>query len=303
MASVPVRSARFLFTGIVVTLFLISHSQNGWAQDSGEQVFNTTCFVCHTIGGGRLVGPDLAGVHERRSQEWLESFVRSSQSMINAGDAEAVALFEEYSSMLMPDSAVSEEQITQVLHYIKAQSAGDAMSADASVSEALTPEEPVPAKEPASEKDILAGQELFQGALRLVNGGPACNACHEVRNDAVIGGGILATELTTVFSRMGGAGVTAILGRAPFPVMQAAYEDHSLTEYEVTALVAFLQYADSEQYNQLPRDYGLGLFASGVVGAGVLFGLFGFVWRGRKKGSVNQSIYDRQIKSSLDNTG
>jgi mono/diheme cytochrome c family protein len=296
MVSVAVRSTRFLLSGVIVILFSIGYSGNGWAQDPGEQVFNTTCFACHTIGGGRLIGPDLEGVHEKRSQEWLEEFIKSSQSMINAGDAEAVALFEEYSSMLMPDSVASEEQIRQVLSYIESQSSGDAASTDASVSEPVTPEEP------ASEEDILAGQEMFQGSLRLVNGGPACNACHEVRNDAVIGGGILATELTTVFSRMGGAGVTAILGRAPFPVMQAAYEDRSLTESEVTSLVAFLEYADSEQYNQLPRDYGLGLFASGVVGAGVLFGLFGFVWRGRKSGSVNQSIYDRQIKSSLDDT-
>ncbi len=296
MVSVHVRSMRFLLTGVAAILLFSSHSRNGWAQDPGEQVFDTTCFACHTIGGGRLIGPDLAGVHEKRSQEWLEKFTKASQSMINAGDAEAVALFEEYSSMLMPDAVASEEQIRQVLSYIKAQSSGDAASTDASVSEPVTPEEP------ASEEAILAGQEMFQGGLRFANGGPACNACHEVRNDAVIGGGILATELTTVFSRMGGAGVTAILGRAPFPVMQAAYEDRSLTEEEVTALVAFLEYADSEQYNQLPRDYGLGLFASGVVGAGVLFGLFGFVWRGRKTGSVNQAIYDRQIKSSLDDT-
>ncbi len=296
MASVPVRSTRPLLTGVLAILLLNSHSQNGWAQEPGEQVFNTTCFACHTIGGGRLIGPDLAGVHEKRSQEWLERFVKSSQSMINAGDAEAVALYEEYSSLLMPDAVASEEEIRQVLSYIESQSSGDVASTDTGASE------PVAAEEPASEEDILAGQELFQGNLRFVNGGPACNACHEVRNDAVIGGGILATELTSVFSRMGGAGVTAILGRAPFPVMQAAYEDRSLTEQEVTALVAFLEYADSEQYNQLPRDYGLGLFASGIVGAGVLFGLFGLVWRGRKIGSVNQSIYDRQIKSSLDDT-
>ena len=154
--------------------------------------------------------------------------------------------------------------------------------------------------EPASEEDILAGQEMFQGNIRFVNGGPACNACHEVRNDAVIGGGILATELTSVFSRMGGAGVKAILGYAPFPVMQAAYAEQSLTEIEVAALVAFLEFADSEQYNQLPRDYGLGLFVSGSAGAGVLFLFFAFVWRGRKKGSVNQAIYDRQITSVID---
>jgi len=292
---------RTLIMGFFAVITSVSTSQNSWAQDPGEQVFNTTCFACHTIGGGRLIGPDLAGVHEKRSQEWLENFVKSSQSVIKAGDPEAVAIFEEYSGMMMPDAAASDEQIRQVLSYISAQSllaqgSVDVPSADIAATDLATP------VEPALEEDILAGQDLFQGSLRLVNGGPACNSCHEVRHDAVIGGGILAAELTTVFSRMGGAGVTAILGRAPFPVMQTAYVEHPLTEYEVTALVAFLEFADSEQYNQLPRDYGLGLFASGVVGAGILFGLFGFVWRGRKIGSVNQSIYDRQIKSSLDDT-
>jgi hypothetical protein len=64
--------------------------------------------------------------------------------------------------------------------------------------------------------------------------------------------------------------------------------------------VAFLEYADSEEYNQLPRDYGMGLFVSGLGGAGVLFLLFGTIWRGRKVGSVNQEIYDRQVKSQSD---
>jgi len=281
-------------TGLLAIFVSISLSQSGWTQESGEQIFQTTCSACHTIGGGRLVGPDLAGVHERRSREWLESFIKSSQSMINDRDAEAVALFEEFNRVPMPDSPISEEQIRQVLKYIQSQSSMLKASTDTNTSEELEP------ALPASQEDILTGQELFQGNLRFVNGGPACNACHEVRNDAVIGGGILAAELTTVFSRMGGAGVKAILGQAPFPVMQAAYQNQTLTEDEATALVAFLEYADAEQYNQLPRDYGLGLFVSGSAGAGILFGFFAFVWRGRKKESVNQKIFDRQIKSISD---
>jgi len=294
MVSVLSRSKRTLFMGALAIFVSIGHSQDGWTQEPGEQIYQTTCFACHTIGGGRLVGPDLAGVHDRRSQEWLERFVASSQAMINDGDAEAAALFEEFNRVPMPDSFISEEQIRQVLSYIKSQSSDQ--TADVAPSEG----EQVPATAPASEKDILIGQDLFQGKIRFVNKGPACNACHEVRNDAVIGGGILATELTTVFSRMGGAGVTAILGHAPFPVMQAAYKDQSLTEDEVVALVAFLEYADSEQYNQLPRDYGIGLFVSGSLGAGVLFLFFAVVWRGRKKESVNQAIFDRQIRSISD---
>jgi cytochrome c2 len=295
MECVHLEKKRSLLIGVLAVLFFISHSEDGRTQESGEQIYQKTCFACHTIGGGRLVGPDLAGVHERRSQDWLERFVISSQSMINDGDAEAVALFEEFNRLPMPDSFLSEEQSRQVLAYIKSQSSEQTTMTTANAAVQAAP------AEPASEQDIVAGQELFQGNTRFLNGGPACNACHDVRNDAVIGGGILATELTSVFSRMGGAGLKAILGHAPFPVMQIAYQNQSLTEPEVAALVAFLEYADSEQYNQLPRDYGIGLFLSGSAGAGVLFIFFAFVWRGRKKGSVNQAIYDRQIRSVSDN--
>jgi len=275
------------------------------AQQPGEQVFQTSCFACHTIGEGLRVGPDLAGVHDRRSQDWLERFVKSSQTMIKNGDPDAVALAEEFNGMVMPDAIVSDQQIKDVLAYIKIRSAPPAAAAGADeVVEAVEAVEVVevaePAPPPASEEDIQMGQELFQGSIRFENGGAACNSCHDVRNDAVIGGGILAAELTTVFSRMGGAGVKAILGRAPFPVMQAAYQDKPLSEGEVAALVAFLEYADSEEYNQLPRDYGIGLFFSGVFGAGILFLFFGIIWRGRKIGSVNQAIYDRQVKSVVE---
>jgi mono/diheme cytochrome c family protein len=287
---------RALIFGILLTAISLTWSDKTQAQDTGEQAFNTTCFACHTIGGGRLIGPDLAGIHENRSQEWLEQFVKSSQALINSGDADAVAIYEEYNSMIMPDALLSDEQIRAVLDFIKTKSSDQPEPDEASTVAQAEPEEP------ASEADILAGQEMFQGNIRFENKGAPCNACHDVRGDAVMGGGILAAELTTVFSRMGKAGVQSILGRAPFPVMQAAYVDKELTELEVRQLVAFLEYANSQEYHQLPRDYGLGLFASGVVGAGFLFGLFAFIWRGRKTGSVNQAIYDRQIKTSLDDT-
>lgn len=281
--------------GVLLIIAAMLLPATGSAQATGEQLFQSKCAACHTIGGGRLIGPDLTGVADRRTPGWLVSFVQSSQSVASSGDAVAVALFAEFSGIIMPDFPLPEEQITQILGYIDSKG-----SAPGEVAEQSTAEEPAPV-EPVSMESVLMGQKLFQGTIRFENNGPTCNSCHDVKNDAVIGGGILAAELTNVFSKIGGSGVGAILGQAPFPVMQIAYRDRVLTKDEITYLVAFLQDADEKHLLQKPRDYGMGLFVSGAVGAGVIYLFFAFIWRGRKRGSVYQGIYDRQIKSYTDN--
>jgi hypothetical protein len=206
--------------------------------------------------------------------------------MIADGDSIATRLLAEY-AVPMPNIGTTRAEAVALLDYIATAPPTPA----ATVASAT-------ASGPASEDQVLLGQGLFQGTTRLANGGPTCNSCHDVTNDAVIGGGILATELTTVFSRLGGPGVRAILGSPPFPVMQQAYVDKSLTEAEVAGLVAFLQQADAEQGLHQPRDYGIRLFGSGLGGALVLLGLYSMAWGGRKRGSVNQEIFDRQVKST-----
>jgi mono/diheme cytochrome c family protein len=264
----------------------------GAAQSPGDQAretFQSMCSACHTVGGGQLVGPDLEGVSERRSEEWIIGFVQRSQELVRAGDPNAVALFEEYNRIPMPDQPLSDDEVRSVIEYITATGSSGAESVEG----------PVPSPMPvATEEQILLGQALFQGKTRFANGGPTCNSCHEVTHDAVIGGGVLARDLTTVFSRLGGPGVRAILANPPFPVMQRAYEDTPLTDGEVAAVGGFLQRADEEQAIHQPRDYGPKLFGAGVAGTVLLLGLYSLLWRGRLKGSVNQSIYDRQVKST-----
>ncbi|GMR05744.1 MAG: hypothetical protein BMS9Abin25_0319 [Gammaproteobacteria bacterium] len=284
---------RWLVPALVIfTIVLFMGSvPEGRAAEPGEQVFQSACAGCHSIGGGRLVGPDLAGVHDRRPQAWLENFVKSSQSVIASGDTYANALFEKFNKIPMPDSPITEGQIKEVLAYIKVASAAGSGGAG---------ETQVAAKEPekvATKEDITLGLKLFQGKVRFENAGPTCISCHDVKNDAVIGGGVLARELTTVFSKMGGTGVRAILGKAPFPVMEHAYKDKALTKNEVFSLVAFLESADEQHAYQQPRDYGTGLLISGLVGAFILFGFYSMLWLRRRKDSVNQKIYDRQVKS------
>jgi len=255
---------------------------------SGEELFEEWCVECHTIGGGILVGPDLAGVAERRSMEWLIKAVQNSEALIEAGDPTAVALYEEFEEMAMPEVPLSDEEIVAVIEYTKTAATGGAAAAPAP-----------PAAEPAPTPEAIArGQDLFQGTARLANGGPACNACHDVKNDAVTGGGTLSKDLTAAYSKIGGPGVRSIVGRAPFPVMRDAYEGKSLVDDDVAALVAFLRHADAEGVPESSPDYGARMAVGGIVGTAVLLGLYSLFWRQRKRLSVYQSIYDRQIRST-----
>lgn len=280
----------------IAVLLLIVGSTVSYSTEAdqleGAAYFKQMCVACHTINGGILVGPDLANVHERRSDEWLQGFIKSSQTLINSGDPEAVAVFEQFNKIVMPDPPFSDDQIAAIIVYIKAASGGEAETAEQEQAAALT-ETGVG----GTEEDIIMGQNLFQGKTRLANGGPSCISCHHVKNDAIIGGGILAKELTNVFSRMGAPGVRAILGSAPFPVMQQAYLNKPLTDEEIFSIISFLQQADRDHMFQQPRDYGVKLAGTGVVGLIVLLGVYSLLWHNRKKKPVNEDIFDRQVKS------
>ncbi|MEN8152217.1 MAG: cytochrome c [Planctomycetota bacterium] len=255
-------------------------TQRAPAQRTGEEVFNSVCIACHTIGeGGRPgLGPDLKYVTYRiRDREWLAQFIRSSQSMIKAGDERAVTAFKHFGEVVMTDNVISDTEMDSLLAYLDAAHGLFGPGED------------------DGSGDPVEGQDIFQGRIRLANGGPACNSCHHVKNDAVIGGGILAKDLTQVFSRLGGQGVRAVLGNQPFPVMERAYKDNPLDPEEVASLVAFLRKADAEHELQQPKDYGIMLLLTGLGGCAVLFGLFALFWKGRKQRTVNATVYDRQL--------
>ncbi len=277
---------------LVLVAAWLSGSQSVSAQESGKQIFQKACAACHSIGGGRLVGPDLKGVSDKRPEDWLLKFIKSSEKLVKSGDKTATALFEEFNKMPMPDQALSDEQIKKVLAHIR--ETGGSPAAGKETASAPAAKEPAAQGTPA---EIQLGGDLFEGRVRFANGGPSCNACHHVTSDALLGGGVLASELSLVFSRMGRQGVSAILGNTPFPVMQAAYAGKGFSDKEINALVAFLQQVDQEHARQMPKEWGWRMFSAGAGGVIVLLGIFSLAGRGRKKRAVNQDIYDRQIKS------
>jgi mono/diheme cytochrome c family protein len=261
-------------------------------QDEGEELFNGVCVACHTINGGKLIGPDLANVHKRRPLEWIVPFVKSSQSVIKGGDPYAVALFEEFNNMIMPDNNFTDAQVMSVINYIAANSPGG--PAGGTSGRADVPEQPV------TQENIRSGRMLFVGESRLTNGGPTCNSCHDVQLEGIMAGGALAKDLTDAYSRLTGPGVRGMIANSPFPPMKQAFEGKPLTDEELFDLTAFLQYVDSEGASKKVTHYRTKLLLSGFGGAIAIVILFSGVWVRVKKRSVNHSIYERQVKSTWE---
>lgn len=144
--------------------------------------------------------------------------------------------------------------------------------------------------------EAQAGKKLFEGSSPFQSGGPACISCHNVNHPDLIQGGLLAKDLTKVYDRMG-EGIAGWLGAPPFPAMVSAYKDHPLSENERNKLMAFFKHAnDINKKEPTAKNYSTMLFA-GLGGFLLILIWISIVWNKRKKGTVKQSIFDRQSKA------
>ncbi|HSM63913.1 MAG TPA: c-type cytochrome, partial [Gillisia sp.] len=86
---------------------------------NGKALFNSLCAACHKPYS-KSIGPALNGVSERRSKEWIESWISNSAEMIASGDAQAVAIYEEYNKTAMPAfPQLSNVEIGDILAYVE----------------------------------------------------------------------------------------------------------------------------------------------------------------------------------------
>ena len=102
---------------LLLTLFFSTPSFGQTADDVSNFA---QCKACHTIGGGKLVGPDLKGITERRDEAWLIKFIQNSQALVAAGDEAAVKVFNENYKIPMPSHKLSDNQVKGILKYIAA---------------------------------------------------------------------------------------------------------------------------------------------------------------------------------------
>jgi len=260
-------------TALAGLLFAIGSFPAG-AQDRVDD-FKTHCVSCHTIGGGRLVGPDLKNVTERKDRAWLTRFIVDPLGIINSGDPYAIQLRDEARGALMTAvPGMTAERATNLLDLIEAESA---LEKSQFVGLQLS-------DRPFTEYDVTRGRELFLGTARLANRGAACVSCHQVNGLGYLAGKKLGPDLNEVYERLNGRkGLATWLSAPATPTMQSVFADYPLDSEEILPLVAFL--ADqAEAPPESSQGATLIFVLLGLAGTVLTLLLFDVVWRKRLRG-------------------
>src|SRR3982751_5916259 len=115
---------KYLIVSIAMLLMNVNYS---FADDAvvspekGKTIFTTRCTSCHNVNA-QIVGPALANVEQRQTTDWIINFVHSPKTMIQKNDKDAVALYNQFNQVVMPDhSDLSANDIKNVITYIKSE--------------------------------------------------------------------------------------------------------------------------------------------------------------------------------------
>lgn len=224
-----------------------NHSELSVEEIYQTKLFGAKCSGCHTVGHGKLVGPDLKDVETWPSDE-LTVAVKRMEKM--AGP-------------------LKDDEIKSLVSFLKSTHA-DELIKKAEAKEVVA----VVSGQPAS---ALVGRQLFFGAERFANGGPSCMACHRAEGS----GGTMGPDLSHVYGKFGESALVSACEQTNFKVMKAVYQKQPVTKQEALHLTKyFASINDSKSEVTDPP-----VSTIGFVGAGVFLSGLAFLYRRRNTGT------------------
>ncbi len=230
------------------------------ATDKPAKYFFYRCAGCHTVGGGKLSGPDLIV-----STKWNEGDLKTAVKRMekNVG-------------------TISSEEMDQIVQFLKSPDVAERIAKQKKQVEASRRVNLPPAS-------FEAGQKLFRGQKALQNGGLACIACHRVGRE----GGTLGPDLTKLKDRMTGVALQSAIENSNFKIMRPIYEKRKITTEESLHLAEYLASPEKTEKRFFADWHQVGI--ASAVGFGASFGLLWLLNRQRKL-SAKKNLFQRSIK-------
>ena len=85
----------------------------------GAYIYRTRCQICHTIGEGDAIGPDLKGVTRRRDTKWLTRWLMMPDRMLKEKDPIAMAMYKAFGEIPMPNLGLSGEDVKAIMDFLE----------------------------------------------------------------------------------------------------------------------------------------------------------------------------------------
>ncbi len=111
-------SKKNISTIIFSIIFCLISIEYVGSAEKGEEIFQSNCAGCHTIGKGTLVGPDLSGVTLRREENWLIRQIKDPDGLVAEKDPAALKLLKDF-NMPMVALGLSDTEIAAIISYLK----------------------------------------------------------------------------------------------------------------------------------------------------------------------------------------
>ncbi len=267
---------RLLLRALLWVLFLCPRAL---AQQPAD-FFQQNCTSCHTIGGGRVTGPDLKDVTKQKDRAWLEHFIQNPKAVLDGGDPFALQLQQDARGVVMPTiQGLTPQMANGLLDMIEAESKlAKSRFAGVSISD-----------RPFTAADVATGTGIFVGTRKLSQGGPPCISCHTLGTIGGLGGGRLGPDLTRVYERLGGRkAVGSWLSAPATATMQAVFRQHPLQSEEILPLLSVFENA-SRRSEPADTETQMNFFIAGFAGASLGLLVMGWVWRKRMR-TVRRSM-------------
>ena len=272
---------------LVAVLALLAALPATMSAQDDALFFRRNCHSCHTIGGGRLTGPDLKDVTGRKDRAWLERFIPNPKTVIDAGDPYAQQLVLEARGVVMPAvSGVTPDRARTLLDLIEAESKLEkSQFVGLQISD-----------RPFTQAEVSEGWALFRGEKKLAAGGASCVSCHTVRGMRGLGGGKLGPDLSRVYERLQGRkGLAAWLVSPATPTMQGVFRNKALQNEEILPLVALFE-DRAKNGGEDTSAAQLNFFLMGLGGAVLMMVAFDAIWKGRFRGVRRAMVRGEEMR-------
>lgn len=244
--------------------------------------FKQNCANCHTVGGGRLTGPDLKDVGQRRDRTWLAQWLQDPKQVLDSGDAYAQRLLQDSRGVVMPAPAGMNPQLASgLIDLLEAESKlPRSQFAGVQISD-----------RPFTPQDVALGMAFYTGEKRLTNGGPPCISCHTMKGMTGLHGGRLGPDLTLVYERLQGRkGLAAWLAAPASPTMAPVFKSTSMSAEEIFALTALFE-NETKSRGQDDQTALLNFFLLGLSGAVVGLVTLDRIFKKRLTGVRRQIVH------------